>query len=201
MAENKAYGLADLSFTPFKMKCANGVDEMSFRVWGGMLRVEVRNTKSQDFKPVFSKSINMQLLTMLCAQMNRIKSASPETNLPMVLQRYNPEQKHWDTDWVISFQKDNKMVYHIIIQTKGNKYDAVLKGPGGVAYGSEPISDGDKSQIALATLENYFKRDVPIQVAMTSKKREFNSNNGGGNGGAPANNNPPPAGTSGEDYF
>lgn len=205
MADDKSYCLGDLSIPAHKVRCANGVDEISFRVWGGMLRVDVRNTKSNDFKPVVSKSINTQVLTMILAQLNRLKSASPETNLPLVIQKFDRETKHWDTDWVFGLYKDNKMVYHIILQVKGSKYDGVLKGPSGIAMGSEAMSDADKSNVALSALEFYLKHEVPIQLTLTSRKREFTPNNGGGNSnnysGGQNNNAPAPAGTSGEDYF
>ena len=65
------------------------------------------------------------------------------------------------------------------MQWKGNKFDCILKGPYGVSYGSDPVSDAEKSAIELETMYDWLCYVMPIQCVLTNKKREFDQNANG----------------------
>ena len=201
MASN-GYCLGDLSFTSQRIRSTAGSESLVFRVWGGSLRIGV--VKEKEFKPIFEKSLAPNKVTMLKSIITKIKHASPGAKFPLVCSTYAKETKSWSIEYVITFLKDDKNVYHIEIQWKGAKYDCVLKGPGGVAYGSDPLSDADKSAIELETLYDWLTTIAPIQCVLSNKKREFDpsvngasyvANTGASKGGGA------PVSSSDEDFF
>jgi hypothetical protein len=192
---SQAYGLADLTYTGQKIRSTTGNENLNFRVWGGALRVGI--VKDKEFKATFERSLAASKVTIIKHLIDKVKKASPGSKFPMVCSVYNRDTKQWATDYVLTFLKDDKNVYHIEIQWKGNKFDCVLKGPGGIAFGSDPMSDAEKSAIELETFLDWLNYVAPVQCILTNKKREFDGSvngasytpNGGANkgGSAPAN--------------
>lgn len=175
----QAYGLGDLMYNGQKVRTTTGNESLNFKVWGGSLRVNI--TKEKEFKPLFERPLPANKITIIKHLIEKVKKASPGAKFPMVCSMYNRETKQWATDYVLTFLKDDKNVYHIEIQWKGNKFDCVLKGPGGVSFGSDPMSDADKSAIELETLLDWITYIAPVQCMLTNKKREFDGSVNGAN--------------------
>ena len=125
-------------------------------------------------------------------------SKSPGSKDPIIFSRWDNDQKKQVPEWGIELQKDEKLVYHIIVNWKGNRYDAPIRGAYGVSFGSDNISEADASFYGIDDLRNWLNVTVPLQMVLTNKRRE--QNGGGSNGGA-RNNGGSNAGTAGDDYF
>ena len=197
---NNDYGLGDLMFQGQKVRTTTGNENLNFRVWGGSLRVSI--VKDKEFKAAFERPIPATKVTIIKHLIDKVKKASPGAKYPMVCSAYNRETKQWATDYVLTFLKDDKNIYHIEIQWKGNKFDCVLKGPGGIAFGSDPMTDAEKSAIELETLLDWLTYIAPIQCLLTNKKRDFDSSVNGAsyttNGGGSSKGGSAPAG---DDFF
>ena len=187
------YGLGDLSFKGQTIRTSTGTENFKMTVWGGSLRVNI--TKEKEFKPIFERTISPDKITIIKHTIQKIMKASPNTKLPLVFSSFDREQKKPVIDFVLTFLKDDKNLYHIEMQWKGNKFDCLLKGPFGVAYGSDPMTDVERSAIELETLYDWISYIVPIQSILTNRKREFDgstngssytANKGASKGGAPA---------------
>lgn len=187
MSDDKyAYGLNDLSMHNVSLKSTTGTDRLVFRVWGGSLRLSVM--KEKEFKPIFEKTIALNKIPIIQKMISQVAKASPDSKFPCVFSTWDPQLKKWSTESVISFVKDDKNVYHVEVQWKGNKFDFILKGPYGVSFGSDPMSDAERSALELETLDNYIKQIVPTQIVLTNKRRvnpasgnnSSSSNSGGG---------------------
>lgn len=188
----QSYGLGDLTFNGQRVRSTTGNESLNFKVWGGSLRVNV--TKEKEFKPMFEKALAPNKVVVIKHLIDKVKKASPGSKFPMVCSEYKKDTKQWAVDYVLTFIKDEKNIYHIEIQWKGNKFDCVLKGPSGIAFGSDPMSDADKSNIELETLSNWLTYIAPVQCLLTNKKRDFDPSvngssytaNSGASKGAPS---------------
>lgn len=200
MAANPAYGLGDLMYTGQKIRTTTGNESLNFKVWGGFLRVNI--TKEKEFKPLFERPLAANKVVILKHLIEKVKKASPGSKFPMVCSQYIRETKQWATEYVLTFLKDDKNIYHIEIQWKGNKFDCVLKGPSGIAFGSDPMTDAEKSAIELETLLDWLTYIMPIQCLMTNRKREFDPSTNGAtytpNKGASRDNSAP---ANDDDFF
>ena len=186
------YGLGDLSFKGQTIRTSTGTENFKMTVWGGNLRVNI--TKEKEFKPIFERTISPDKITIIKHTIQKIMKASPNTKLPLVFSQYDREQKKPVIDFVLTFLKDDKNLYHIEMQWKGTKFDCLLKGPFGVACGSDPMTDVERSAIELETLYDWISYIVPVQCILTNRKREFDGSangssytaNKGATKGAPA---------------
>ncbi len=171
------YGLGDLSFKGQTIRTSTGTETFQMKVWGGSLRVGI--VKEKEFKPMFERSLAPDKITIIKHTIQKIMKASPNTKMPLVFSSYDREQKKPVIDFVLTFLKDDKNLYHIEMQWKGNKFDCLLKGPFGVACGSDPMSDVERSSIELETLYDWINSVVPIQCILTNRKREFDGSANG----------------------
>lgn len=189
------YGLSDLLYANRKFKCATGTEEISFSVFGGSLRIGVN--KTGEWKPFWSQTINPIRQCILKDHINALISKSPGTKDPIIFSRWDNEQKKQVPEWSIELQKDEKLVYHIVVSWKGAKYDAPIRGAYGVSFGSDNISEADASFYGIDDLRNWLNNTVPMQMVLTNKRREPN-NNGGSRGGSSA---PKSDAGADDDYF
>lgn len=171
------YGLGDLSFKGQIIHTATGTETFQMKVWGGSLRVGI--VKEKEFKPIFERALSPDKITIIKHTIQKILKASPNTKMPLVFSQYDREQKKPVIDFVLTFLKDDKNLYHIEMQWKGNKFDCLLKGPFGVAYGSDPMSDVERSTIELETIYDWLTSIAPVQCMLTNRKREFDGSANG----------------------
>lgn len=171
------YGLGDLTFKGQVIRTSTGTETFQMKVWGGSLRVGI--VKEKEFKPIFERALAPDKTTIIKHTIQKIMKASPNTKMPLVFSMYDREQKKPVIDFVLTFLKDDKNLYHIEMQWKGNKFDCLLKGPYGVSISSEAMTDPEKSAIELETLYDWLCHIVPIQCILTNKKREFDANANG----------------------
>ena len=172
------YGLGDLNFNGQRIKTVTGNETFQMKVWGGSVRVNI--TKEKEFKPIFERSLSPDKLTIVKRQIHQVMKASPGSKFPIVFSTWDREQKKSVIDYVLTFIKDDKNMYHIEMQWKGNKFDTLLKGPFGVSLGGpDGISDADKSAIELETLLDWITSVAPIQCILTNRRREFDANQNG----------------------
>lgn len=178
---NNAYGLGDLNFSRRNYKTAAGTDEIVFSVFGGSLSVGV--CKAGEWKPYWKQTINPVRQRILLNRLNTLITKSPGTKDPIIFSRWDSEQKKHVPEWRLEFQKDEKMVYHIIVAWKGQTHDAVIRGAYGVAFGSDNISEADASFFGIDDFKHWLGTTVPTQMILTNKRRDPQQN-GGGRGGS-----------------
>ena len=172
------YGLGDLNFNGQKMKTVTGNESFHMKVWGGSVRVNI--TKEKEFKPLFERALTPDKLTIVKRQIHQVMKASPGSKFPIVFSTWDREQKKSVIDYVLTFVKDDKNMYHIEMQWKGNKFDTLLKGPFGVSLGgSDGMSDAEKSSIELETLLDWITTVAPVQCILTNRRREFDASQNG----------------------
>lgn len=195
-----AYGLNDLQMNGFTAKSAAGTENLNLRVWKGNLRVGI--FKSKEFKSLFDRMLNDAKIAIIKRTLAQVIKAVPGSKFPIVFSAWDNETKKWNTDWVMSFVKDDKNVNHIEIQWKGNKCDFVLKGVSGVSMGSDPMTEAERSSVEMDVLENFLTHTINIQKVITNVKQTGNWKNGGdrqSSGGTSAASSV--NSDSGEDFF
>lgn len=190
------YGLGDIAFRGQTIKTTSGTETFQMKVWGGMLRVNI--TKNKEYKPIFERPLSAEKTTVIKQVIQKILKASPNTKMPIVFSAYDQDNKKPVIDFVLTFLKDDSNIYHVEMQWKGNKFDCVLKGPYGVAYGSDPMNDAEKSEIELLTMYDWLDRVAPMQCVLTNRKREFDAK---ANGSSYTSNKGTTAGGQEEDEF
>ena len=196
---NVPYGLGDLRYADRKFKCATGTEELSFSVFGGSLRIGVN--KTGEWKAFWSKTINPIRQRILWDHLNTLVTKSPGTKDPIIFSRWDDTQKKQVPEWSIELQKDEKLVYHIIVSWKGAKYDAPIRGAYGVAFGSDNISEADASFYGLDDFRNWLNNTVPLQMVLTNKRRDPNGGDGSNGGSRSGGSSNSGSAASGDDYF
>ena len=197
---NQEYGLGDLRWSDRRYKTAAGTEEIVFSVFNGSLSVGV--CKQGEWKPFWKNTINAVRLRVILARMHDLVNKGPSTKDPIVFSRWDPETKKHVPEWGIELQKDDKLMYHVVVSWKGNKHDALIRGAWGVAFGSENLSESNASYYGWDDLMHWLEYDVRNQLMFTNKRREVPG--GPRQGGASRGGNAPAAMndvSNGDEYF
>lgn len=198
MATN-AYGLADLNYPARRFKCATNNEEIVFSVFGGALSVGV--VKAGEWKPFWRQQLPSIRQQVLIQRMRMLINKAPNTKDPITFSRWDKDQKKQLPEWGIEFQKDDKMIYHIIVSWKGNRHDGIVKGPFGISYGNENIEDAEGSQIAFEEFIKWMDRSVPIQMQLSNRRREQDGERSSRGGKSQTKDVPAPGADEGDNYW
>lgn len=209
---NEPWGLSDLTYTPFVLLAPGTEFKLKFKIFNGSTYIEVVNDKTRE--SVLFKSLSAIYREILIDNFDIIMAAGPETRRPIVIGAWNKNERKFMTDYIIELYKDSKMIYHICVMIKGNKWDFTLNGPNGVSIGSEPLSAPDRSTYVMKALKRWFDLNAVVQSIISNKRRDpstfrgksrttsesrvENETSGGGGSSAPSYDN---SDVSGSDYF
>ena len=164
------YGLGQLSMSSVRLPTSTKNEEIRFVCWGGRFRINV--TKTGDLKPIFEFICNGEKGIVVRRIIERIIKASPGTRYPIIFSSWDNNERKWKPSHALTFVKDDKNIYHVELKYKGITYDATIKGPAGIAFGSEAMSEAEKSSFGIENLLDYVANTVRIQEVLTNKKME-----------------------------
>lgn len=167
---NEAWGLSDLTYTPFVLMGQNDM-KLTFKVSGGSTYLDVTKVGSRQQSDVF-KSISAIHREIILDVITKMQEASPETRMPIVIAAWNKQDRKFATDYILEFVKDSKMVYHINVIVKGATYEFTLNGPSGISIGSEPLSEANRSMYTLRALKDWLKYKSVVQSVLSNKRRD-----------------------------
>lgn len=178
------YGLGQLSMTSVRLPTNTKNEEIRFVCWGGRFRINV--TKNNEMRPIFEFICNGEKGLAIRRVMERTIKASPGTRYPIIFSTWDNNERKYKPSHALTFVKDDKNIYHVELKYKGITYDSIVKGPSGIAFGSEAMSDAEKSSFGMEYLLDYVANTVRIQEILTNKKME-----------RPAGSPPPSSGSAG----
>lgn len=117
------------------------------------------------------------------------ENANPDFKVSLPITKFNPDTKKRDQVATVVFARDDKNVPFIGVSAPGiNPVKFPIRVP--LDFDLSQMTIVDQSKLALDAFIDVFTRHVPVAMALTSFKREFNGNRGGGNyGGGNAGGN------------
>jgi len=175
------FGLGDLAYKGVSYKTKPGTETMGFRVFGGSVYFSINNQK--DFHPIFNRSLNSACQTVIVGFLKEILGASPKSRRSYSLTTYDKQQNKQVFDYAFAIEKDDQNLVSIKVKWANNEYEAVIKGPFGMSFGANELTPAERSAIGVKSLISWFEHDVPIQSAISNRKRDFTNGSGGGQGG------------------
>ena len=193
---NEDYGLGKLSFTQIKFETSTKTEEIRFSCWGGRFRIGV--VKKGEFRPIYEFIASGDKGLVVRRMLEKIAKSSPGTRLPIVFSAWNKDERAWKPAHVLTFGKNDKNVYYVELQWKGSKYEATIKGPAGIALGSDSMSEAERSAYGLDYLIDYVTNTVRLQEILSNKKMEMAP---GARGPAPVSGGDGGGNTDGMDLF
>ena len=164
------YGLGQLSMSSVRIPTTTKNEEIRFVCWGGRFRINV--TKTGDLKPIFEFICNGEKGLAVRRVMERILKASPGTRYPIIFSAWDNNERKFKPSHALTFVKDDKNVYRVELKYKGVTYEAVVKGPSGISFGSDAMSEAEKSSFGMEYILDYVANTVRIQEILTNKKME-----------------------------
>ncbi len=171
--------------------------QLSFSLFNGGFSLSVWAAKNSGQRgPVYRKPLNDDLITLFKKYIKKMAQASPGQRFPIVINKWDVDNKKYVKDCAITFFKDDKQVNTISIEYVDNSGRSAqetfpLKAMGGISLSSEPMSDAERSNLKTETMLCYLIETVPVARVIT--KRKYTGNRGGNNnnntGGGNNNNN------------
>ena len=187
----------ELTFSPYKVKASSGDIALSIRVFQGTPRFSIHDNTTN--KLVFDRPLTGDKWTIVTRTISKATNLTPGTKTDLIFSTYNPTTKKVEHDWNFSLMKDERQGYAIAIAWAGSRHVFPLRGINNVSVGSDPMTEADRSALALETLINFVRSTVPFQMVMSNGKEYWQnmrksgamSNNGGGNRGGNSYQKPP----------
>jgi len=171
------FGLGQLSMSSVRLPTVTQNEEIRFVCWGGRFRVNV--TKKNDLRPIFEFTCNAEKGLVIRRIIERVMKASPSTRYPIIFSAWDNNERKYKPSHALTFIKDDKNVYRIELKYKGVTYESVVRGPAGIAFGSEAMSEAEKSSFGMEYLLDYITNTVRLQEILTNKKMERPGGNTG----------------------
>jgi len=187
----------ELTFAPYRVKASSGDVALSIRVFQGTPRFSVIDNATN--KLVFDRPLTGDKWTIVVRTISKAVNLTPGTKTDLIFSTYNMTTKKVEHDWNFSLMKDERQGYAIAIAWAGSRHVFPLRGINNVSVGSDPMTDADRSALALETLINFVKSIMPFQMVMSNNKEYWQnmrnnrtmSNSGDGNRGGNSYQKPP----------
>lgn len=164
------YGLGQLSMSSVRFPTTTKNEEIRFVVWGGRFRINV--TKNGEMRPIFEFICTGEKGTVIRKIVERVIKASPGTRYPIIFSTWDNNERKFKPSHALTFLKDDKNVYRVELKYKGVTYESIIRGPSGISFGSEVMSEAEKSSFGIENLLDYITNVVRIQEILTNKKME-----------------------------
>lgn len=175
----------------FSLSGVNGKDQnLQFNIWQGLLSMVIWDKGSGSKGPVFKRNLNPDIRTLVLRKLRELAKASPETKLPLMVGKWDQEEKKYKNDYLLAFIKDGEQINQIQLSFKGQDgsdqtYTFNLMGAGGISIGSDPSTKAERSNTRLESFTSWWKTDMPQGLVITKRKFKLRNNNtqssGGGN--------------------
>lgn len=166
------------------IKAKDGKESLALSVYSGTVGLAVWG--GQQGGPLFKHTLNPDKRSLVKHHLRKAKEAQPETKFPMIIQKWDADNRKFIKEAVITIGKDEKQVVYIEISFKsgdsGKTLRFDLKMSGGVSLGDEPMADSTKSIFKVNALLEWFEEMVPVACVLTGKKGQFGGNKSGGGG-------------------
>ena len=178
-----------LAIASFRVRSTTGDENLNLRVFQGTPRFSI-NDKAN--KLLFDRPLTGDRWTMVKKLLDKARACTtPDTTFNLVFSKYNPDDKKVEHDWNFCIVRNDKLVYEITISWENFRLTFPLRGLMNISVGSEPMSDADRSVMALETMINHAKELIPVQMVMSNSKEYWanirsqydSGNRGGGSGG------------------
>ena len=164
------YNLGQLSWSSIRLPTTTKNEEIRFVVWGGRFRINV--TKNGELRPIFEFICTGDKNIVIRKTIERVLKSSPGTRYPIIFSVWDQNERKFKPSHALTFIKDDKNVYHIELKYKGVTYESVVRGPNGISFGSEAMSDAERSNYGMEYLLDYVANTVRAQEILTNKKIE-----------------------------
>lgn len=168
------YGLGQLNMSRLKFPTTTKNEDITFCVWGGRFRINV--TKTGELRPICEFVCTGEKGFIIRKTIERVIKSSPGTRYPIIFSQWDQNERKFKPSHAITFIKDDKNVYRVEIKYKGITYESIIRGPSGIAFGSDVMSDAEKSGYGIEYLLDYVSNTVRIQELLTNKKMERTPN-------------------------
>ncbi len=178
------YGLGQLSMSSVRLPTSTKNEEIRFVCWGGRFRINV--TKNNEMRPIFEFICTGVKSIIIRRTIERIIKSSPGTRYPIIFSAWDGNERKYKPSHALTFIKDDKNIYHVELKYKGITYESTVKGPNDIAFGSEAMSEAEKSSFGMEYLLDYVANTARIQEILTNKKMERPAGGGTQTNSAPA---------------
>ena len=156
------------------LKGNNSTKTLALSLYHGNVGFTVWDTEAGGKGPVFRASINVDLLTAIRKNVDKLLQSGPETKLPLVVSKWSPDEKKFNKQFVLQFIKNGEQVYQIQLSFKKNGAEQNLifdfMAGGGIASGSDPMTKAAKSELRFLYFKHWLNVLVPYAIVLTKKK-------------------------------
>lgn len=166
-----------------------GNETLSISIYNGSASFVMFKKGAESRRPVAKTPLSLSGCIRICDIIDNLENAQPETRMPYVQLNYNRETRQTEQAVSYVFFKDDKRCYGIEVSSKqlSTPVKFMLHSPGTFSAGSEPLTDEQRSLLALRELKMVLQIQVPQATLLSRLNLDPMAGRSGGRGGNYAN--------------
>ena len=164
----------------YRLKNANG-DSLALSAFNGNSSFVVWKKDSKG-RPAIKIKVSTIFAREIAKKLKGLaEGASAEGRVPLVIQKYNPDTKHFDVDSSICLVRDDKNIYSIELSGNGTGAKFEIRASQVFSDGSNPVSKEIRSMQGVRELIDVLTVQLPqANLLSTYGARGSGAGNGGG---------------------
>lgn len=165
-----------------------GNETLSISLYQGAASIVMFKKGSESRRPVVKMTLSIAACLKITDILKTLLDAQPESRQPFVQMAFNKENRTYEQTTSFVFFKDDKRCYGIEISNKfiPTPIKIMFRCPSTFASGSEPLTDEQKSILAVREFMTILTDQIPVAMLLSRFNMDplpQRGGNGGGGGG------------------
>jgi hypothetical protein len=160
-------------------------DRMIWQVFRGQVGISL--VHDNNFKNAFRVSLQDEMRAVIELTIEKLRKADAGAKYPLVVSKWNPQDKKQERDYVITLGKDEQRIYYIEFDfgkgVQRFKFPKISK----IQAGTDPYPEAEQSAIRMKVFSDWLKFMAPVEMVNTSPTQDeiqqARQSRGGGNDG------------------
>ena len=160
----------------FQLRSSSTKHQCRIDIWQGNPSINIWGDQDAGQKgPIFRRPLNSTMLSLIKRIVKQVVEGPPDTRRPLVISKYNPDEKKYHPDYTLTFLKNGERIYQVQISYKdgsaGEKsYTFDFMAPSNIAVSSEAMNPADRSQLMIEIFSDWLKTILPFAMVLTKRK-------------------------------
>lgn len=141
-------------------------DRMIWSVFGGSVGLSV--IQDGDFKNAARVRISDELRAMIELTIDKLRKAESGAKFPLVVSKWNSQEKKSERDFVLVLGKDEQRIYYIEFDAGKGIQRFTFPKISKIQTGSENMADAEQSAVRMKVFADWLKFIVPVEMVATA---------------------------------
>ena len=165
----------------WKFFSQTGNENVSISVYNGVASLVIFRKNTENRRPAVKMNMSLAMCLKIADLLKTLLDAQPDTRCPFIKMQFNKEARNYEQATSFVFFKDDKRCYGIEVTNRQitTPIRIMLKSASTFTTGNEPMTDEQKSVLAVRELITILTQQIPMALLLSRFNMETPQRNGG----------------------